>query len=83
MTRCTPSSRRPPCLTPAAADSAQGAVPGTVKRPITLRRTLLPQTSRLALEEIKLKFIDTASKFGHGRFQTAEEKLRTYGRVKA
>lgn len=61
----------------------KGAVPGCVKRPITLRRTLLPQTSRTALEEIKLKFIDTASKFGHGRFQTAEEKMRTYGRVKA
>jgi large subunit ribosomal protein L3e len=61
----------------------KGAVPGTVKRAITLRRTLLPQTSRNALEEIKLKFIDTASKFGHGRFQTAEEKLRCYGRVKA
>jgi large subunit ribosomal protein L3e len=58
-------------------------VPGTRKRPITLRRTLLPQTSRSALEEIKLKFIDTSSKFGHGRFQTAEEKLKTYGRTKA
>jgi len=61
----------------------KGAVPGTVKRPITLRRTLLPQTSRNALEEIKLKFIDTASKFGHGRFQTAQEKLKAYGRLKA
>ncbi|GIL83820.1 hypothetical protein Vretifemale_12556, partial [Volvox reticuliferus] len=60
----------------------KGAVPGTKKRPITLRRSLLPQTSRNALEEIKLKFIDTASKFGHGRFQTTEEKLKTYGRVK-
>lgn len=47
----------------------KGAIPGTKKRPITLRRTLLAQTSRNALEEIKLKFIDTASKFGHGRFQ--------------
>jgi len=61
----------------------KGAVPGVKKRPITLRRSLIPQTSRNALEEIKLKFIDTASKFGHGRFQTAEEKARTYGRVKA
>jgi large subunit ribosomal protein L3e len=61
----------------------KGAVPGTKKRPITLRRTLLAQTSRTALEEIKLKFIDTASKFGHGRFQTAEEKMRVYGRTKA
>lgn len=61
----------------------KGAVPGTKKRAITLRRSLFPQTSRNALEEIKLKFVDTASKFGHGRFQTAEEKARTYGRVKA
>eukprot|EP00775_Hariotina_reticulata_P009082 gene9082-9252_t len=60
----------------------KGAVPGTKKRPITLRRSLLPQTSRTALEEIKLKFVDTSSKFGHGRFQTAEEKLKTFGRTK-
>lgn len=60
----------------------KGMIPGTKKRPITLRRSLLAQTSRNALEEIKLKFIDTASKFGHGRFQTAEEKLKTYGRAK-
>ncbi|GBF93419.1 60S ribosomal protein L3 [Raphidocelis subcapitata] len=60
----------------------KGGVPGTKKRPITLRRSLLAQTSRSALEEIKLKFIDTASKFGHGRFQTYEEKLKTYGRTK-
>ena len=58
-------------------------MPGTKKRPITLRRSLVPQTSRTALEEIKLKFVDTASKFGHGRFQTYEEKAKTFGRVKA
>jgi len=57
----------------------KGAVPGTKKRPITLRRTLLPQTSRTALEEIKLKFIDTSSKFGHGRFQTSDEKSKFMG----
>jgi hypothetical protein len=28
------------------------------------------------------QFIDTSSKFGHGRFQTYEEKLKTYGRTK-
>jgi large subunit ribosomal protein L3e len=60
----------------------KGQVPGTKKRPITLRRSLLAQTSRSALEEIKLKFIDTSSKFGHGRFQTYDEKLKTYGRTK-
>jgi large subunit ribosomal protein L3e len=61
----------------------RGQVAGPKKRAITLRRSLQPQVSRSALEEIKLKFIDTSSKFGHGRFQTAEEKLKTYGRVKA
>jgi large subunit ribosomal protein L3e len=60
----------------------KGAIPGTKKRPITLRRSLLAQTSRSALEEIKLKFVDTSSKFGHGRFQTYDEKLKTYGRTK-
>ena len=61
----------------------QGAIPGTKKRVITLRHTLFPSTKRSALEEIKLKFIDTASKFGHGRFQTSDEKLKTFGRRKA
>lgn len=61
----------------------QGAVPGTKKRVITLRRSLFPQTSRSALEEIKLKFIDTSSRLGHGRFQTSDEKAKVLGRVKA
>ena len=61
----------------------KGAVPGCKKRPITLRRTLLPQTSRNALEEVKLKFIDTSSKFGHGRFQTSAEKAAVFGSAKA
>ncbi len=72
-----------PSACPRLPPPLQGAVPGTKKRAITLRRSLLPQTSRNALEEIKLKFIDTASKFGHGRFQTTEEKMKTFGRVKA
>jgi len=58
----------------------KGAIVGTKKRCVTLRRTLLNQTSRTALEDIQLKFIDTASKMGHGRFQTAEEKLKIMGR---
>lgn len=61
----------------------KGAVPGTKKRVITLRQTLVPQTKRVATEEIKLKFIDTSSKMGHGRFQTSEEKAKTFGRTKA
>lgn len=35
------------------------------------------------MEDIKLKFIDTSSKFGHGRFQTTQEKAKYYGRLKA
>jgi large subunit ribosomal protein L3e len=57
----------------------KGAVMGPRKRIITLRKSLLPQVSRKALEKIELKFIDTSSKFGHGRFQTAEEKAKFFG----
>merc|ERR1712166_1572246 len=61
----------------------KGCVVGTKKRVITLRKTVLPQTSRNATEEITLKFIDTSSKFGHGRFQTKAEKDTFFGRTKA
>jgi large subunit ribosomal protein L3e len=57
----------------------KGGVMGTKKRIITLRKTLLRQTKRSALEEITLKFIDTSSKFGHGRWQTPEEKEAWFG----
>jgi len=57
----------------------KGAVMGPKKRVITLRKSLIPQYSRSALEEIQLKFIDTSSKFGHGRFQTAKEKEKFLG----
>ncbi|CAA2982342.1 60S ribosomal L3 [Olea europaea subsp. europaea] len=61
----------------------KGCCVGPKKRVVTLRQSLLNQTSRLALEDIKLKFIDTSSKFGHGRFQTTEEKAKFFGRLKA
>jgi ribosomal protein L3 len=61
----------------------KGCCPGVKKRPITLRKSLLIQTKRSALEKINLKFIDTASKFGHGHFQTADEKRKHYGYTKA
>jgi len=59
----------------------KGCIVGPKKRPITLRKSLLPQTNRTALEQITLKFIDTSSKLGHGRFQTAEEKAKFFGRT--
>lgn len=52
----------------------KGCIMGPKKRVITLRKSLLTQTKRVALEKINLKFIDTSSKFGHGRFQTHAEK---------
>jgi len=57
----------------------KGTVMGSRKRLVTIRKSLLPQVSRRANEKIDLKFIDTASKFGHGRFQTSEEKAKFYG----
>lgn len=60
----------------------KGCVPGCKKRVITLRKSLLVQTSRKALEKVQLKFIDTSSKFGHGRFQTSEEKQKFFGPLK-
>lgn len=58
----------------------KGGVCGTKKRCITLRQSLINQVKRSALEEITLKFIDTSSKMGHGRFQTYEEKAKFFGR---
>jgi len=60
----------------------KGGVTGVKKRLITLRKSLLVQTKRAAVEKIELKFIDTASKFGHGRFQTLEEKKKMMGPLK-
>jgi len=60
----------------------KGGIVGTVKRAITLRKSLYPQVKRAALEEIDLKFIDTSSKWGHGRFQTKQEKDAFFGPTK-
>ena len=60
----------------------KGCVVGTKKRVLTLRKSLLVQTKRRALEKIDLRFIDTTSKFGHGRFQTVEEKKAFMGPLK-
>jgi large subunit ribosomal protein L3e len=59
-----------------------GGIVGTKKRVITMRKSCVPQTSRRALEKISLGFIDTSSKFGHGRFQTDAEKATFMGKRK-
>ena len=42
----------------------KGCIPGTKKRVVTLRKSLMVHTSRRDLEKVQLKFIDTSSKFG-------------------
>ncbi|KAK1139653.1 60S ribosomal protein L3 [Aspergillus melleus] len=60
----------------------KGSIPGVKKRVMTLRKTLYPQTNRRATEKVELKWIDTSSKFGHGAFQTPEEKRAFMGTLK-
>jgi large subunit ribosomal protein L3e len=57
----------------------RGSVVGVKKRPLILRKAIMLHTSRKHLETIDIKFIDTSSKLGHGRFQTAEEKAKFLG----
>jgi large subunit ribosomal protein L3e len=60
----------------------KGCCVGVTKRVTVLRKSLLTHTSRSSLEKVQLKFIDTSSKFGHGRFQTADEKKAFMGVLK-
>jgi large subunit ribosomal protein L3e len=57
----------------------KGGIVGTRKRPIILRKSNFPQTKNAALEKIEVKFIDTSSKIGHGKFQTLEDKYKFLG----
>lgn len=43
---------------------------------------MVTSAKRVALEKIELKFIDTSSKFGHGRFQTPADKAQFMGPTK-
>jgi large subunit ribosomal protein L3e len=60
----------------------RGACLGHKKRLITLRKSLRIPTKRSAHEKINLKWIDTSSKLGHGRFQTGAEKAAFMGKRK-
>lgn len=57
----------------------KGCVPGPKKRAITLRKSMVAPTRRSHHEPLNIKFIDTSSKYGHGRFQTLEEKYKFLG----
>ncbi|KIX94547.1 60S ribosomal protein L3 [Fonsecaea multimorphosa CBS 102226] len=60
----------------------KGSVPGVKKRVMTLRKSMFPHTSRKALEKVELKWIDTSSEFGHGAYQTPQEKRQFLGTLK-
>jgi len=60
----------------------KGTIAGPRRRVVTLRRPMCPQTSKKLQENIVLKFIDTSSKIGHGRFQTRKEKRQWFGKLK-
>ncbi|ABW97986.1 rpl3 (nucleomorph) [Hemiselmis andersenii] len=53
----------------------KGCVMGSKKRQITLRKSLSQKPQNFFNKKIQLKFIDTSSKWGHGRFQTKDEKI--------
>ena len=57
----------------------KGGIIGTKKRCLTLRKSLCTPVRRSHFEDLNMKFIDTSSKYGHGRFQTLEEKYKFLG----
>merc|ERR1711990_141297 len=57
----------------------RGAIMGPRKRVVTIRKTMLPQTSSFAVLNTEIKFIDTSSKIGHGKYQTLAEKDKFLG----
>jgi large subunit ribosomal protein L3e len=60
----------------------KGGTAGTKKRTLVLRHALHAPTLTGDATGVSLKFIDTSSKFGHGRFQTSEEKAKYFGKRK-
>jgi len=60
----------------------KGSVIGVRRRVLTLRSSLIHQTSRNAQEVVTLKFIDTSSKMGHGRYQSSDKKSKFLGSLK-
>lgn len=56
----------------------KGCVTGPCKRTVTLRKSIHPREKK----NVAIKFIDTSSKIGKGRFQTSEERRAFYGITK-
>jgi large subunit ribosomal protein L3e len=60
----------------------KGCTVGIKKRTLLLRQALFAPTLTGESAQVNIKFIDTSSKMGHGRFQTAQEKEKYYGKTK-
>lgn len=52
----------------------RGCLMGPKKRVLRLRKSLICKKKNDSLQNTIIKFIDTSSKWGHGRFQTSNEK---------
>jgi large subunit ribosomal protein L3e len=57
----------------------KGGVFGGKKKHVLMRKSIVTPTYGAATEKLDIKFIDTSSKLGHGRFQTFEEKDKVLG----
>lgn len=57
----------------------KGSVAGPAKGCIALRKSINDPYKRDLVQDARIKFIDTASKVGKGRFQTIKEKNETMG----
>eukprot|EP00997_Jenningsia_sp_PLL12_P000045 NODE_1007_length_1326_cov_212.992952_g832_i0.p1 GENE.NODE_1007_length_1326_cov_212.992952_g832_i0~~NODE_1007_length_1326_cov_212.992952_g832_i0.p1 ORF type:complete len:396 (+),score=98.32 NODE_1007_length_1326_cov_212.992952_g832_i0:55-1242(+) len=57
----------------------KGGIFGGKKKHVTFRKSIVTPTYGAASEKLDIKFIDTSSKHGHGRFQTLEEKDKVLG----
>jgi len=55
---------------------------GAKKRTLLLREALFAPTLTWEAAQVNIKFIDTSSKMGHGRFQTKQEKDKYFGKRK-
>ena len=60
----------------------KGGTAGTKKRSLILRQALFAPTLNGEAAQVNIKFIDTSSKIGHGRFQTDKEKEKYFGKTK-
>ena len=61
----------------------KGCTAGLRKRVLVLRKAMFAPTLTGENAGVNLKFIDTSSKYGHGRFQTKDEKNKFFGARKS